>query len=139
MYSVIYVSSAIELLSDIELENILVASRRNNSKADITGMLLYKDGNFMQLLEGPQLAVKSLLDKIQDDPRHRGVLRLLEEETEKRNFTEWAMGFTKLDANTPCDLPGYSDFLNLDLTSEQFVNHPSKCLKLLLSFKKVIR
>jgi len=50
----VYVSSATELFSDTQLENLLLRSRQNNSTLGITGMLLYKDGNFMQCLEGPK-------------------------------------------------------------------------------------
>jgi len=139
MYMIVYVSSAVGLFSDHELEELLQKARANNRSLDITGMLLYKDGNFMQLLEGPKEAVESLVEKIKCDPRHRGFQALLRQETEGREFKDWEMGFKKLDAEEAARLPGYSDFLNLPLNDGAFKATPSKALKLLLNFKQIMR
>jgi hypothetical protein len=139
MYMTVYVSSAVELFSEQELTTLLEKSRKNNGTLDITGMLLYKDGNFMQLLEGPKEAVLALVAKIKLDTRHRGIIVLLHEDHAEREFNQWAMGFKKLDSDASLEVPGYSDFLDLPLTSEQFLLNPSKALKLLLNFKKVMR
>jgi hypothetical protein len=139
MYRLVYVSSAVELFSEGELEDLLRQSRQNNAAVCVTGMLLYKDGNFMQCLEGSKGAVCTLEAKIRSDPRHRGMIVLLHEENAQPEFSEWAMGFKKLDSNTALEFPGYSDFLDLALVSEQFQMHPSKSLKLLLSFKRDMR
>ena len=139
MYRLVYISSAVEPFSEQELEDLLIKNRQNNSAVGITGMLLYKDGNFMQCLEGPKKAVCTLQAKIQSDRRHRGMIVLLREEHVQREFKDWTMGFKKLDSNTALDVPGYSDFLDLPLTSEQFLLNPSKSLQLLLCFKKVMR
>jgi hypothetical protein len=139
MYLLVYVSSAVNLFSEQELTELLTKARLNNQALGITGMLLYKDGNFMQFLEGPKEAVLSLMDKIKRDPRHRGVIVLIQEERAEREFADWEMGFKKLNAETPLEVPGYSDFLDLPLTSEQFLLNPSKSLKLLLNFRKVVR
>jgi hypothetical protein len=139
MFFLIYVSSAVKLLSQKELFDILEVSRRNNEKVGITGMLLYKEGNFMQFLEGPKEEVCATLDRIKKDPRHRGLIVLLQQEHPNREFTEWAMGFKTLQSERLPDVPGYSDFLDLPLTSDEFLSHPSKCLRLLLNFKSIMR
>jgi hypothetical protein len=139
MYRLIYVSSAVQLCSEKELEDLLTTSRKNNSAVGLTGMLLYKNGNFMQCIEGPKEAVCALETKIRSDPRHRGMIVLLREENAQPEFNEWAMGFKRLDSNSALEFPGYSDFLDLPLTSEEFQMHPSKSLKLLLSFKRDMR
>lgn len=139
MYLLVYASSATNLFSEEELNQLLEKARKNNHILDITGMLLYKDGNFMQLLEGPKEAVQSLVAKIKLDPRHRGFLALFQEERAEREFSQWEMGFQKLDAQTALEVPGYSDFLDLPLNSEEFFQSPSKALKLLLNFKKMMR
>jgi hypothetical protein len=74
-----------ELFSEEELIQLLETSRQNNAKIGVTGMLLYKDGNFMQLIEGPEEAVRALHAKISIDPRHRGLMTLLQGHQEKRN------------------------------------------------------
>ncbi|MBK9207916.1 MAG: BLUF domain-containing protein [Anaerolineales bacterium] len=63
MISIIYVSTSVRLLSDDELMDILKVSRENNSVSDVTGLLLYKGGNFMQVLEGPEDVVNALYEK----------------------------------------------------------------------------
>ncbi len=137
MFLLTYVSSATQLFSEEDLVKLLEKSRRNNHALGITGLLLYRDGNFMQLLEGEKETVLALAAKIEQDPRHHGFLPLIQQEQTEREFPDWAMGFKKMNLET---LPaGYSDFLDLPLTSEEFRLHPSKSLRLLLSFKKSMR
>jgi hypothetical protein len=137
MYMLVYVSSAVELFSDAELDQLLATSRGNNSARGVTGLLLYKDGNFMQFLEGPKQQVLEVMNKVKTDSRHRGVIVLLQEEHEGREFDEWSMGFKKLQGQQGA--AGYNEVLNLPLTSEEFLLHPSKSLQLLLSFKSAMR
>jgi Sensors of blue-light using FAD len=136
VYRLTYVSSAVRLFSEPALEDLLTKSRQNNSSVGITGLPLYKDGNFMQCLEGPKEAVETLMEKVKRDPRHRGVIVLLHEDAESE-FSEWSMGFKRLDPNTAIEVPGYSEFLNLPLTSDQFRQHPSSSVKMLLCFKSM--
>jgi hypothetical protein len=137
MYLIVYVSSAVELFSDAELTELLKKSRQNNGSLDITGMLLYRDGNFLQLLEGPREAVLTLVEKIKKDPRHHGFLALLQQEQKDREFAGWEMGFKRIDADS--ELPGYSDFLKRSFKSEELVKNPSKALKLLQTFRETMR
>lgn len=102
-------------------------------------MLLYKKGNFLQLLEGDEEAVRSLYARIRQDPRHRKHLSLLEGNIEERQFPTWSMGFRDLaDCELP-DVPGYSDFMTTPLTGDEFSLHPTRAQKLLLMFKGDIK
>ncbi len=58
MFFLVYVSSAVRPFSRVDLDDLLATSRANNARVGITGMLLYKDGNFMQVLEGDEEAVR---------------------------------------------------------------------------------
>ena len=138
MVILLYVSSAVKLFSDAELLELLEKARKNNTAMDITGMLLYQDGNFMQLLEGPEEAVKTLAAKIMLDPRHCGFLKLLERHTDQREFGDWKMGFKKIDKDFT-GIPGYSDFLTVPFNSDEYKQTPSKALKLMLNFKQMVR
>ena len=69
MYSLIYVSSAVQLMAGEELTQLLLQSRAKNVRLEITGLLLYKDGDFMQALEGAEDRVKLLFETIQRDSR----------------------------------------------------------------------
>jgi hypothetical protein len=137
MYRVVYVSSAVEPFSEEELSELLNTSRRNNHKSGITGMLLYDGGNFMQILEGPKPEVTAVLAKIHGDSRHRGLITLMEEDGVDGEFQQWSMGFNRLDRRESCE-EGENDFLRTPLDSREFQVSPSKSLRLLLSFRKVI-
>lgn len=136
MFFNVYVSSAIKLFSQSELLDLLAKSRGNNAKLGITGMLLYKDGNFMQALEGEEIAVRALYTKIGRDPRHRGMITILEGPLEERQFMNWSMGFCDLNSAAVLSTPGYSEFLNTPLTGEEYSSDPTRSQKLLMMFKE---
>jgi hypothetical protein len=98
MLQMLYVSGASAHMTDAGIKEILTASRRNNLRAGITGMLLWADGVFIQILEGEQEAVRALYRRIETDDRHRNLMLVLEQVADKRLFTEWSMGFKQLDA-----------------------------------------
>jgi Sensors of blue-light using FAD len=58
-----YISTAAKLSSRRELLSLLQQSQKNYSSLGITGMLLYKEGNFTQVLEGEKKQVSVLLTK----------------------------------------------------------------------------
>lgn len=98
LIQVVYTSSAHSRhMSNDEVRQILHASRLNNLSKGITGLLLYRDGSFAQFLEGPTHAVDSLYDKIERDPRHHGIIRVLRQPVTKRDFRHWSMAFRDLD------------------------------------------
>jgi hypothetical protein len=134
MFYLIYVSNATHPLADRELDAILEASRNGNERLQVTGLLLYKDASFMQLLEGEETTVRSLLEKITCDPRHYNVTTLQSGETESRQFPDWSMGFRRLDQIEDL-VPGYREFEELRLIEAEFRNEPSLSLRLLRLFK----
>ena len=136
MFFLIYVSSAVKPFTQSELAELLRTCHQNNSARGISGMLLYKDGNFMQLLEGEEEAVRRLYEKIAGDPRHRGELVLLQGAQAERQFPAWSMGFRDVSAAGAAGSPGYNEFFNTEFTGEEFSAHPTRAQKLLLSFKK---
>ena len=73
------------------LSAILISSRANNRKRDITGALICRSDIFLQLLEGPEQQVKSTYAAIQNDDRHINIYHLLEKNVDKRLFPAWAM------------------------------------------------
>jgi hypothetical protein len=136
MYSLTYVSSATRLLSQEDLRNLLSTSRLNNERLGLTGMLLYKDGNFMQVLEGEQEAVLAVQARILEDVRHKGIIVLLRGNVPHRSFRQWSMAFRNLDEPSSRGTPGYDDFLNTPLTDARFLQNPAATQKLLHVFKK---
>ncbi|CAL4861169.1 BLUF domain-containing protein [Microbacterium sp. MM2322] len=90
---IVYASRAVEPFDHARLVDLLTESRANNSRDDITGMLIYRDLDFIQILEGPDAAVRALLERIGRDPRHTHVRILLEEQTSERKYSTWSMGY----------------------------------------------
>jgi hypothetical protein len=136
MFHLVYVSDAAEKVSKDDLLAILAESRENNAAAGITGMLLYKDGTYMQVLEGEEDAVRSLYARIRRDPRHKGVVTLVEGRTDRRSFGDWSMAFQDLGSPEARATPGYSEFMNMPLTAEAFQKNPEQCERLLWAFKR---
>jgi hypothetical protein len=136
MYSLTYVSSARVSFSKDDLRGLLQKSRANNERAGVSGMLLFKDGNFMQVLEGDESAVRATHQIIQRDPRHGGLITLLQKPVATRAFGSWSMAFRDLDSPASRATPGYDDFLNTPLTDARFVREPSASQRLLQIFKE---
>lgn len=84
------------MMSEIELDSLLVQSRFFNLKKDITGILLYMDGDFIQVLEGEKEVVNALFETIQKDKRHKGIICVFNDIIEKKQFPDWSMGFSKI-------------------------------------------
>jgi hypothetical protein len=135
LFSLTYVSSAKAAFSARELRELLKVCNRNNRERAVTGMLLYKDGNFMQVLEGAEPVVRGVYHAISRDPRHRSLITLLEREEPQRHFPGWSMGFADLGADVDNN-EGHSEFLRAPLTGQEFQSDPSRAQLLLLSFKK---
>jgi hypothetical protein len=109
---VIYSSAAVAPFSEAELSSLLAIARTNNERVGVTGMLLYHEGSFLQVLEGEASAVDAVFQRIGRDKRHHRVMPLLRREMDGRHFESWRMGFASLK-NLPQNLPGYSDYLRL--------------------------
>ncbi len=139
MLSLIYVSTSVKLLSDEELLDILKVSRENNSGKDITGLLLYKGGNFMQVLEGPDESVEAIYKKIEADPRHKDLTILSREQISTRQFPAWQMAFQNLDNPDVKNEPGFSQFLQDEFVAEVYRNNPLQAYIMLLTFRDNMR
>ncbi len=80
-------------------------------------MLLYRDGNFLQVLEGPAGVVDSLIQKIKRDPRHNGVILMSRKAIEERQFGDWSMAFRNMSKDASGE-HGYSPFLEPDFDED---------------------
>lgn len=137
MFSFIYVSIATRPLTGGKLIELLEQARRNNERLEITGMLLCKNGNCMQVLEGEESAVRIILAKISKDKRHHTMITLLEGASPAREFPDWSMGFSNLDTPEAEGLPGYSDFMNTELSADSFASDPTRAWSFLRLFKRM--
>jgi hypothetical protein len=139
MLSLIYVSTSVKLLNDEELLDILKVSRENNSSRDVTGLLLYKGGNFMQVLEGPDEVVEAVFETIKADSRHKDVIVLSREQISNRQFPAWEMAFQNLDNPEVKNEPGYSQFLQDEFIADVYRENPLRAYIMLLTFRDNMR
>ncbi len=109
MHYLIYVSSAVKLFSEDDLFFLLEQARINNTKYDVTGMLLYIDGNFMQCLEGKKNHVEIIYTKIREDGRHKDLTEIVFDPLKERNFKGWSMGFKACDEAMLSQSSGLAD------------------------------
>ncbi|MDZ4767721.1 MAG: BLUF domain-containing protein [Chloroflexota bacterium] len=135
LIALVYTSVITQVMLDKELENILAVSRRNNLHRNVTGMLLYKDGHFIQALEGEEAIVMALYNIIAVDPRHQNVFKMFTRRVNERSFGEWQMGFNRLDSLDADAMPGYTDFLKRPFDVGFLMENPSRAAYLLEFFK----
>jgi Sensors of blue-light using FAD len=97
LHCLIYTSVATQKMTDEELKAILQKARPHNCQLQITGMLLYQDPFFMQILEGEEDIIQQQFERIAKDSRHHKVTIIYKKSIDERNFSDWTMGFNKID------------------------------------------
>lgn len=132
----VYASEAVRPFDAPELRELLAQSRQNNAALGVSGMLLYRDGNFLQVLEGREATVRELIRKIYRDPRHRGVATLSEGFEDEYQFPDWSMGFFDLESEEAKAVPGYSEFLESNFEPKAFASDLTAAQRLLSCFKE---
>ncbi len=106
MHVIIYVSeyTSNDLQISEDLKNIERTSKAKNPLIDITGVLFYHNGKFLQILEGEKTHIDVLLDIIEEDPRHKNISIVLYEEVEERCYSEWNMDTFNLSDKESLDV-----------------------------------
>ena len=130
----IYCSTATQAFSDKELAELLEKARSHNKTIDVTGMLLYENGSFFQVVEGPPETIETLFQKISDDVRHSKVITIIHEPIVKRAFAEWTMGYSTVSAADVSEIVGLNDFFTEGNSLNQLDSNRAK--KLLHAFKE---
>ena len=90
LYHIVYISRPFGFDQAL-LNGLLVDSRANNERDDITGALICRADLYLQLLEGPQKQVMKTFARIENDDRHTEVDVLISERTLAREFPHWSM------------------------------------------------
>ncbi|MFW7380844.1 MAG: BLUF domain-containing protein [Oligoflexus sp.] len=96
MVHLAYVSQATHPFSEKELFELIDRSQMNNKKANITGILVYNSGHFLQLLEGDEKLVSQLGETIAKDPRHKDMTIFFQASTPEIIFRDWYMAYKNL-------------------------------------------
>lgn len=95
----VYVSNRKPNCTTEEIEKILASCKKNNPALNITGVLLYSDTKFIQLVEGDAKVITTLYDKIKLDARHSNPMMLSYGPIKEKSFPSWHMGSKKMASN----------------------------------------
>lgn len=130
----IYTSAAVRHMSSADLAQILETSVRNNTRDGLSGMLLYHEGSFMQVIEGEETVLMATFHRIQRDARHGHVFMIEQGEIAERSFSHFTMGFRKLTASDLTNHPGYAPFFAPQFDPAAIGARPGLALSVLQTF-----
>lgn len=129
MHRLIYGSRAVRPMDVSDLTSLLRVSRDRNEAAGLTGMLLYCDESFLQLLDGPLDALEETYARICADPRHEDLRLLMLEPAAKPLFPNWTMGFhSALQDELAADLPGFRSAISYPMIDEEMIPDASAAI-----------
>ena len=131
LYSLIYRSQASRAVHEVTLPPLLRKARLHNERTRLGGLLLYANGEFMQVLEGPEPALSQLYARIQADPRHYAVRTLAYGPIAERTFPDWRMAYAPTDAKA---LEKITGFLPLAAAPGHAAHPPAAVAQLLHHF-----
>ena len=115
-----------------DVDDILAAAKRNNLQFCVTGVMFFHQNRFLQFLEGEESAVRSVLSRIEVDPRHTNIHYLLEESVEKRGFAEWSMECFQLPESESLELDYLLEIR--DAYKKNFAVHSKTLVEMYRSF-----
>jgi uncharacterized membrane protein (DUF373 family) len=136
MIQILYISVATDPMSSEELVRLLQQCRESNASKGVTGMLLYGNATFLQVLEGDEEVIEELLEKIRRDPRHRDLQVLYRKKIEQRQYSDWSMGFKRISNKELAQVEGLRYFNENDFNSSYLTEHNDVVLSLMDHFRK---
>lgn len=106
----IYASKATIDFSEDDIVYLLAKARKNNNSLNVTGMLLFDKGSFLQILEGEEKVVNKLFTEISKDKRHGNIVKIITEAISRRHFNDWSMGYARISRSELEKIEGMNDF-----------------------------
>jgi hypothetical protein len=137
MHRIIYFSSATHFFNLEELDSLLLKSRMKNAANGITGLLIYIDGDFIQILEGEKEKVQNLFNLIKLDKKHSTVISVFDQQVPGRMFENWAMGFSQQTIQSLRKNNSFST-LNLDELKESKGNNVTIFLETFIKSHRIV-
>lgn len=104
-FQLCYASTTTGEMHRDDLLDLLAYARKRNAADGVTGLLLFQDGHFLQVLEGDPGPVRAAFKRICDDQRHTKIVVLFQELVSERQYPDWSMGFQVLDGNEFMEFP----------------------------------
>lgn len=92
-----YLSFASAHVRSNDVKNILEISRARNLSDSVSGVLIFNGAVFVQIIEGPDRKIGSLITRIKNDHRHVELQILMDKPVLDRLFVNWSMGYVDLE------------------------------------------
>ncbi len=129
----IYRSEKASTFPESEIQPMLQKFKTPNTIHEITGMLFYIEGHFIQCIEGSEGNVEQLLSNIIHDPRNTSFSVLSDITTPERRFPTWWMGFKSMSTNELLQQKGFIDISSKE-TLDRLLNHHQFMLNLMSEY-----
>ena len=137
LYELLYTSKANPEFKEEELRNILSKANEQNEQFEISGMLIYYNHCFVQILEGKKLDILNLFKKISKDHRHHSIEVFYQGEISERSFENWSMAGKALTDQELIELlPEYEPLDNEHLSNHILNSNASIGKALFLNLKE---
>jgi hypothetical protein len=135
MIQTAYVSRAAAPMTQEALLSLLQQCLTNNEASGVTGMLLYGNDTFLQVLEGEEAVLDGVVAKIQKDPRHAAIHFLYRKPVERRQYEGWSMDFQRVSAPGLPAGGGLSQFGATDFNLDYLIGHEAEAENLVEHFR----
>ena len=129
----IYTSQAIEPFNKRKLLDLLHESRSYNGIDSITGLLMHKEGFFLQVFEGEPSVIENLLNRILNDTRHTKIEVVQDCPAINRLFSNWTMGCLDFDEPELSLLPGIRTDLSDPIIVQELISQLPEISNFLLN------
>ena len=116
---IIYTSRSTKQFNKRNLLDLLHDSRAFNTMDNISGVLMHKNGLFLQIIEGKSKDLEDLIERLHRDTRHNNLKIIDDQLVEDRIFANWSMGCADFDDPTLSLIPG----IRTDLSDPTVINN----------------
>ncbi|OCX52423.1 hypothetical protein BEL04_13230 [Mucilaginibacter sp. PPCGB 2223] len=121
LHQVIYISYLKNNFNERDFFSQLMLSRQSNAQNNITGMLFYAGGKYIQLIEGPKNSVIQLMGNIHQDERHYDIEIIADMPVSYRNFANRSMDYRLFADNELEQMMGFDDIKHNSLAAPRII------------------
>lgn len=119
VFAVVYLSRAVVQFGESEIQALAHQSAEKNEKLAVSGYLCFKQGLFVQYLEGKKSIILKLLHDIRDDRRHHIISEVVIGDLSSRHFMGWDMRYLDQEELSHVDLEEVLDWIIEELRQER--------------------
>ena len=118
LHALVYLSRALIQFDKINIELLAKTSARKNEQEQISGYLCFKDGLFLQYLEGKNSHLNNLYHRIEADKRHQIIQVIDLGEIARQKFQAWDMRYLDQQELKQFNLEDMLDWIIMDMKKE---------------------